>query len=90
VRATADGIVRVASWQGGYGRLIIIDHPRGFKTFFGHNSQLLIKAGDTVKRGQVISYMGTSGHSTGYHLHYEVWQNGRAVNPMKFVKAQEE
>ena len=49
-----------------------------------------MKAGDTVKRGQVISYMGTSGHSTGYHLHYEVWQNGRAVNPMKFVKAQEE
>lgn len=90
VRATADGVVRVASWQGGYGRLIVIDHPRGFKTFFGHNSQLLVKPGDAVKRGQVIAYMGTSGHSTGYHLHYEIWQNGRPVNPMKFVKAQEE
>jgi len=90
VRATADGIVHVASWQGGYGRLVIIDHPRGFKTFFGHNSELLVKPGDAVKRGQVIAYMGTSGHSTGYHLHYEVWQNGHPVNPMKFVKAQEE
>jgi len=90
IRATADGVVRIASWQGGYGRLIVIDHPRGFKTFYGHNSQLLVKAGDTVKRGQIISYMGTSGHSTGFHLHYEVWQNGHPVNPMKFVKAAEE
>ena len=90
IRATADGVIRVASWQGGYGRLLVVDHARGFRTYFGHNSQLLVKPGDTVKRGQLVAYMGTSGHSTGYHLHYEVWQNGRPVNPMKFVKAQEE
>ncbi len=90
VQATADGVVQVASWQGGYGRLVILDHSRGFKTYYGHNAELLVKPGDRVKRGQVIARMGTSGHSTGYHLHYEVWQNGRLVNPMKFVKAQEQ
>jgi hypothetical protein len=90
IRTTADGIVKIASWQGGYGRLVVIDHGRGFRTYYGHNSQLLVKVGDRVKRGQVISYMGTSGHSTGYHLHYEVWQAGRVVNPSKFVKANEE
>lgn len=90
VKTTADGIVQVAGWHGGYGRLIIIDHGRGFKTYYGHNSRLLVEPGSKVKRGQVIAYMGTSGHSTGYHLHYEVWENGRLVNPMKFVKANKE
>jgi murein DD-endopeptidase MepM/ murein hydrolase activator NlpD len=89
VHATADGIVRISSWQGGFGRLVVIDHGRGFQTYYGHNSELVARVGDHVKRGQVISYMGTSGRSTGYHLHYEVWQNGRAVNPMKFVNNKE-
>jgi murein DD-endopeptidase MepM/ murein hydrolase activator NlpD len=87
VYATADGVVRLASWQGGYGRLVIIDHARGYRTYYAHNSKLLVKPGDTVKRGQIVSFMGTSGMSTGYHLHYEVWRNGQAMNPMKFVKA---
>lgn len=86
IMATADGVVQIASWQGGYGRLVVIDHGRGFKTYYAHNSELLVKRGDRVKRGQQISKMGTSGHSTGYHLHYEVWQNGRVVNPMQYVK----
>lgn len=90
VKATADGVVQVASWQGGYGRLVILDHGRGFKTYYGHNSRLVVQPKDRVQRGQIIAYMGTSGHSTGYHLHYEVWQNGRVVNPMKFVKIREE
>jgi murein DD-endopeptidase MepM/ murein hydrolase activator NlpD len=90
IKATADGVVKIASWQGGYGRLVVIDHGHGYRTYYGHNSQLLVKAGEKVKRGQVISYMGTSGHSTGYHLHYEVWKDGKVVNPMKFVKANEE
>ena len=67
VRATADGVVQIASWQGGYGRLVVLDHGRGFRTYYGHNSKLLVKVGDHVTRNQVISYMGTSGHSTGYH-----------------------
>lgn len=90
VKVTADGVVKIASWQGGYGRLVIVEHGHGFRTYYGHNSKLLVQPGDTVKRGQVIAYMGTSGHSTGYHLHYEVWKDGRVVNPMKFVKATEE
>lgn len=87
VRVTADGVVHIASWQGGYGRLVIVDHAHGYRTYYGHNSELLVKPGDVVKRGQMIARMGTSGHSTGYHLHYEVWKDGRAVNPMQFVKA---
>jgi murein DD-endopeptidase MepM/ murein hydrolase activator NlpD len=90
IQTTADGVVRIASWQGGYGRLVVIDHGHGYRTYYGHNSQLLVKVGDRVKRGQVIAYMGTSGHSTGYHCHYEVWKDGRVVNPMKYVKAAEE
>jgi len=90
IKVTADGIVKLASWQGGYGRLVVIEHPRGFRTYYGHNSKLMVKPGDHVKRGDVIALMGTSGHSTGYHMHYEIWQNGRVVNPMKFVKVQEE
>src|SRR4029077_38261 len=86
IRATADGVVRLASWQGGYGRLIILDHGHGYRTYYAHNAQLLVKLGDAVKRGQVISYMGTSGMSTGYHLHYEVWHNGQVIIPMKYVK----
>lgn len=86
IYATADGLVQVASWQGGYGRLVVIDHGRSYKTYYAHNSELLVKRGETVKRGQLIARMGTSGHSTGHHLHYEVWHKGRVVNPMKFVK----
>jgi murein DD-endopeptidase MepM/ murein hydrolase activator NlpD len=90
IRATADGVVRVASWHGGYGRLIIIDHGRGYRTHYAHNAKILVSVGDRVKRGQIIGYMGTSGHSTGYHVHYEVWHNGRIMNPAKFAKAREE
>jgi murein DD-endopeptidase MepM/ murein hydrolase activator NlpD len=86
VTATADGIVRIASYQGGYGRLVVIDHGHGFRTCYAHNSRILVKPGDIVKRGQVIALMGTSGHSTGYHLHYEVWKNGQVVNPLRFVQ----
>lgn len=90
INATADGVVRVASWQGGYGRMVMIEHGCGFRTYYGHTSKLLVKPGDRVKRGDVIALMGTSGHSTGYHLHYEIWQNGRVVNPVRFMKVQED
>ena len=87
IHATADGVVRIASWQGGYGRMVVIDHGRGYRTYYGHNSKLLVSPGDRVTRGQPIALMGTSGLSTGHHLHYEVWRHGSAQNPMKFVKA---
>ncbi len=87
VRSTADGIVQHADWEGGYGRLVIINHGYGFLTYYGHNSRILVKAGESVRRGQVIALMGSSGSSTGSHTHYEIWQNGRHTNPWKFLVA---
>lgn len=86
VRATADGTVRVAGWGGGYGRVVVIDHGYGFSTRYGHNRQILVKSGDRVTRGQIIALMGETGNATGPHVHYEVWHNGRAMNPGKFMK----
>ena len=86
IRSTADGQVRHAGWEGGYGRLIVIDHGFGYATFYGHNSKLLVKKGDRVKQGQIIAQMGSSGNSTGDHIHYEVWRYGRYINPTPFMK----
>lgn len=86
VYATADGTARHAGWSSGYGRMILIDHGYGISTLYGHTSKALVKPGDRVRRGQVIAYMGTTGRSTGAHLHYEVWRHGKPVNPMSFLK----
>ncbi|OGR84099.1 MAG: hypothetical protein A2902_06380 [Elusimicrobia bacterium RIFCSPLOWO2_01_FULL_64_13] len=87
VRATADGTVALARWEGGYGRLVIVDHGYGYSTFYAHNSKILVKSGDKVRRGQIISSMGSTGSTTGSHVHYEIWQNGRAINPWAFMAA---
>ena len=86
VHATADGTVRFSGWSHGYGNMVVIDHGYGVSTLYGHTSKALVKAGDRVMRGQVIAYMGTTGRSTGAHLHYEVWRQGRPVNPMAYLK----
>ena len=86
VRATADGIVKLAGWAGGYGNVVVIDHGLGYSTRYGHNRQVLVKTGDQIKRGQVIALMGQTGKATGPHCHYEVWYNGRAMNPARFLK----
>ena len=86
IYATADGTVRFSGWSHGYGRMVLIDHGYGVTTLYGHTSKALVKVGDRIARGQVIAYMGTTGRSTGAHLHYEVWRNGRPVNPMVFLK----
>jgi murein DD-endopeptidase MepM/ murein hydrolase activator NlpD len=85
VRATADGVVKLAGWAGGYGKVVVLDHGMGYSTRYGHNRQLLVKNGDRVKRGQTIALVGETGRATGPHCHYEVWYNGRAVNPNKFL-----
>lgn len=85
VLSTADGTVQSAGWESGYGRLIVIDHGFGYSTAYGHNSILLVKKDDPVRKGQVIAYMGSSGSSTGSHTHYEVWLNGRCVNPWNYL-----
>ena len=87
ILATAAGVVTKAGWNGGYGRLVEIDHGNGFSTRYGHMSKVLVAEGDKVKIGDVIGQVGSSGRSTGPHLHYEVRKNGTAVDPLRFINA---
>jgi murein DD-endopeptidase MepM/ murein hydrolase activator NlpD len=88
IYATADGTVLRAGWNsGGYGNLVELDHGRGITTRYGHMSAILVRAGDHVTRGQEIGRMGSTGRSTGNHLHYEVRIDGRPVNPIPFMKS---
>jgi murein DD-endopeptidase MepM/ murein hydrolase activator NlpD len=88
IYATADGIVSDAGFNnGGYGNLIKLNHGRGVETRYGHLSAILVSAGQHVTRGQLIARMGSTGRSTGSHLHYEVRIEGKAVNPIPFMKS---
>lgn len=85
--ASADGVVEAAGWNNsGYGLMIVINHENGIKTRYAHHSKLFVKVGETVKRGQVIGMVGTTGRSTGTHLHYEVIVNGKRVNPLAYIR----
>jgi hypothetical protein len=81
IRASADGRAVFAGWSGGYGRQVRIGHGKGLTTSYSHMSRIAVAPGAFVRRGQVIGYVGSSGLSTGPHLHYEVYRNGRPVNP---------
>lgn len=83
---TADGVVRHAGWVPSYGQAILVDHGLGYSTLYAHTTGIRVKAGDVVKRGDKIATMGSSGRSTGTHLHYEVWKDGQAVNPRNYFK----
>ncbi|MFS4579909.1 DUF5930 domain-containing protein [Phaeobacter sp. C3_T13_0] len=85
--ATADGVVTHAGWQSGYGKLVSIQHAFGIETKYAHNSNIRVKVGQRVSRGDHIADMGNTGRSTGTHLHYEVRVNGNPVNPMIYIKA---
>jgi len=85
--ATADGVVTHAGWQSGFGRLVRIKHAFGIETLYAHNTKILVKVGQRVSRGDHIADMGSTGRSTGTHLHYEVRVNGKPVNPMTYIKA---
>jgi murein DD-endopeptidase MepM/ murein hydrolase activator NlpD len=87
VRATANGKVAASGWQGGYGRMVEIDHGNGLSTRYGHLSAINVKVGDYVKIGQIIGEVGSTGRSTGPHLHYETRIDGDAVDPQKFLRA---
>jgi murein DD-endopeptidase MepM/ murein hydrolase activator NlpD len=84
--APADGVVTFADFYSGYGRMIEIDHGHGFTTRYGHLSSFAVADGESVRRGQIIGYVGLSGRSTGPHLHYEVWLRHAPVNPRSFLK----
>ena len=87
VVAVAAGIVTYAGKHGGYGNLVEINHGNGFVTRYGHNSKVLVAVGDTVSKGQEVALMGSTGRSTGPHVHFEVWRSGRLVNPIKYLSA---
>ena len=85
VVTVGDGVVSWAGKRSGYGNLIEINHGNGYTTRYGHNQSHLVKAGDKVKKGQQIALMGSTGRSTGPHVHFEVLQNGKTVNPSKYI-----
>ena len=76
-----------AGWNGGYGRMVEVQHAGGFTTRYGHLSKILVKEGQKLSAGDVVGKVGSSGRSTGPHLHYEVRRNGDALNPVRFLKA---
>jgi murein DD-endopeptidase MepM/ murein hydrolase activator NlpD len=87
VRASANGMVTFAGWQGGYGKMVEIDHGNGVATRYGHLSSIDTEVGHTIKTGQIIGKVGTTGRSTGPHLHYETRIDGEAVDPQRFLRA---
>ena len=87
VMAVAAGVVTWAGDRYGYGKLVEINHGNGYHTRYGHNKKLKVKVGDTVKKGQVIALLGSTGRSTGPHVHFEVRKNGRVIDPTPFVQA---
>jgi murein DD-endopeptidase MepM/ murein hydrolase activator NlpD len=87
VRATANGRVETAGVNGGYGKMVEIDHGNGFTTRYAHLSQIEVKVGQSVRIGQLIGRVGSTGRSTGPHLHYETRIGGEAVDPQKFLRA---
>ena len=87
VVAVAAGVVTWAGKRYGYGTMVEINHGKGTVTRYGHNKEVLVQVGDRIKQGQVIATMGSSGRSTGPHVHFEVLKNGKAVNPTKYIRS---
>jgi murein DD-endopeptidase MepM/ murein hydrolase activator NlpD len=88
VVATGDGVVTFSGRHGGLGNKIIVDHGYGLATVYGHNSKIVVKEGDRVQRGTIIAYIGSTGRSTGPHLHYEVLVSGIPVDPLRYILEQ--
>lgn len=86
ITAADSGVVTMAEWYGGYGRTVIVDHGNGTSTLYGHCSESLVRVGSKVSKGQLIARVGSTGRSTGAHLHFEVRENGRARDPMSYFK----
>ena len=85
VVAVASGLVIYAGRKDGYGELVEVSHGEGFITRYGHHQELVVNVGDVVKKGDVVGLMGSTGRSTGPHVHFEVLRNGRAIDPANFV-----
>ncbi|RCW50602.1 MULTISPECIES: M23 family metallopeptidase [Halanaerobium] len=85
IRAVSSGRVVYSGWATGYGYVVIIEHQKGLRTLYAHNSKLLVRSGESVGKGEVISRSGNTGNSTGPHLHFEVQVNGRPENPLDYI-----
>ena len=85
IAAAAAGVVIYAGWEGGYGNLTVIDHGGGLATAYGHQSRIAVSVGQSVAQGEIIGNVGSTGHSTGPHLHFEVRVNGQAVDPLGYL-----
>lgn len=85
VRSTANGRVTFAGWKGGYGNCIVINHQNGYETYYGHLSKITVKVNQTITIGQQIGKVGSTGRSTGPHLHYEIHKNGKPINPKLYL-----
>ncbi|HEY6054763.1 MAG TPA: M23 family metallopeptidase, partial [Gaiellaceae bacterium] len=85
VHAAAGGTVIYAGWESGYGNFVVLDHGGGIATAYGHNTSVAVAVGQQVSQGQVIAYSGSTGHSTGPHVHFEVRVNGNAVDPLGYL-----
>lgn len=85
IYASDGGVVKYAGWQGGYGNLVIIDHGNGFQTYYGHASKILVTKGQKVGKGEKIALMGSTGNSTGCHVHFEIRKNGNPQNPLNYI-----
>ena len=86
VTATADGVISFAGWNGGGGNLVVIAHGQGFFTYYAHNRKIAVEVGQKVRRGEVISYVGSTGSATGSHCHYEIWRDGKSHNPLTYME----
>ena len=85
VMAVADGVVSYAGWRSGYGNVVEVDHGNGYVTRYAHNTSNSVRVGDLVRTGQEVAKAGSTGRSTGTHVHFEVWENGRVLNPRQFL-----
>lgn len=83
VRATSDGVVERAAWSGGYGLMVELDHGQGTESLYGHMERITVAAGQSVKKGDLLGYVGSTGLSTGPHLHYEIRRGGHTVDPLR-------
>jgi len=86
IRVTADGTVSFAGWEGGYGKLVVVNHGNGYSSYYGHMSEIKAAVGKPVRRGEQIGLMGATGNTTGPHLHYEIRLYGAAVDPVKYME----
>jgi len=84
--ATADGFVNRCDWYGGYGNAVVLNHSFGYQTLYGHMSRINVLQGEEVKAGDLIGYMGSTGRSTGVHVHYEIRKDGIDIDPFPYIK----